>query len=199
MFEKRNIYIFISLIITCATIYPQNYEVTPFILFLKQLSYVMWHSFFFMPKIVGALSMGNLLYVAQALILFACMITIESYVLHRLIKAPCRSIVPRMVFINVINVFIQWLAAYPLFYFIDLHNYLQDFYIKAYTFYSLTIIASCILLACRTTVASIIYGWLDKSTNKTTLRKAMFKTNLLSYGFIVTIFLISKFTQYNLI
>jgi hypothetical protein len=199
MFEKRNFYIFMSLIITSTTLYPQNHEATPFILFLKKLSYVMWHSFFFVPKILGALFMGNGLYIVQALILFACMIAIESYSLHRFIKVPCRSVVPHMIFINFINIFTQWLAAYPLFYFIDLHKYLEDFYLKAYAFYGLTIIASCILLICRTIVACIIYGWFDKSINRTMLKKAMFKTNLLSYSFIVTFFLISKFTKYNLI
>lgn len=199
MFKKHNIYIFITLIISSISIHTQSHEITPFILFLKKLSYVMWHSFFFVPKILGALFMGNGLYIAQALILLACMITIESYALHRLIKVTCRSAVPRMIFINFINIFVQWLAAYPLFYLIDLHNYLQDFYLKAYAFYILTIIASCILLICRTTVAFIIYGWLDKSINRSTLKNAMFKTNLLSYSFIVTVFFISKFTQYNLI
>jgi hypothetical protein len=199
MLNQRNLYMFFIANTTFLSVHAQSHEVTPALLFLKKLSYVMWHSFFFVPKILGALFMGNGLYIAQALILLACMIAIESYSLHRLIKVPCRSAALRMTFINFINIFAQWIAAYPLFYFIDLHNYLQDFYLKAYAFYILTIIASCILLLCRTTVASIIYGWFDKSINRSLLRKAMLKTNLLSYGFIVTVFLISKYTQYSLI
>lgn len=199
MFTMRTKYL-ISCLSVCSTmIHAQNHEISSSMLFLKKLSYVMWHSFFFVPKIFGALFMGNMLYIAQALILLSCMITIESYCLYKYLHTPCQIIARRMILINGINIIMQWLAAYPLFYLIDLHNRLQDPYSKAYALYLLIIIASCIILLCRTMIAYVLYQRLDKSVDRSILKKAMLKTNIISYGFIVTIFFISICTPYKLI
>jgi len=181
------------------SIYTQNHEITPLVLFLRQLSYLMWHSFFFVPKILGALFMGNGLYIVQALILLCCMILLESHLLHRLIKSSYRFIIPRMTFINIIDILVQAAVAYPLFYFIDLHNYTDGFYIKIYSLYGLTICASIILLLSRITASYMIYRWFDTTTPRNVLKNAIIRANCISYMFIVTVFFIARVAQYNIL
>lgn len=198
MFYKRNFNIFSTLLLMSLSIYSQNHEVTPYLLFLKKLSYVMWHAFFFIPKIFGAFFMGNGFYIAQALLLLTCVIIIETYLLHRYIKAPYRLAIPAMTFINFADILIQAAVAYPLFYLIDLHNYPQTVYTKIYCLYGLTIFASIIILLCRITTAYRIYRWFDTKIDKNVLKKAMIKINCMSYVFIVTIFFLLQSTSYRL-
>ena len=197
MLYKRHFYFFISLIFTSMSVYTQNHEVTPLILFLKKLSYLMWYAFFFFPQIFGALFLGNGLYVVQSFILLLCMIIIESYCIHRFIKTSYRLIIPRMILINFIDIIVQGAVAYPLLYFIDLHNYANSFYSKVYSLYGLTICASIIILISRITASYIIYKWFDNTTPKNLLKNTIIKANCISYIFIVvTAFFLSKLAIY---
>ncbi|MBI2345021.1 hypothetical protein HYV10_03045 [Candidatus Dependentiae bacterium] len=199
MFHKRDLYFFVSLNIMSLSVYAQNHEVTSIILFLKKLSYTMWYSFFFIPKIFGALLMGNILYIIQALILLACMIILEGYLLNRFIKVRYKLSMRRMALINLIDIVIQTAIAHPLFYLIDLHNYTQSLYTKAYSLYGLTILASLILLIVRIITAYTLYRFFDKTTAKNVLRSSMIKINCISYIFIVSVFFIAKSSNYNII
>lgn len=199
MFLNRNIYLFVSLIMSSTSIFTQNHEVGSLVLFLRKLSYTMWHSLFFISKIYGAFLIGNNLYIVQALLLLLLMITVESYTLQRYIKGSYRQIVPPVILINLIAVVIQSAIAYPLFYLIDLHNYAQNLDLKIYSLYGLTISASIIILICRMMIYYVIYGAFDTTTNKDLLKRSIIKINCISYSLIVSIFFIAKFFDCHLI
>lgn len=200
MLHIRNFYIFLITSLTSISVYTYHHEVTSTVLFLRKLSYIMWHSFFFVTKTLGAFIAGDIIYIIQALILWGCMIAIESYSLHRILKTPFLKTLPRMALINMIELFIQVAIAYPLFHLIDLHNHAKNFDTFIYLLYGLTICASIIMLACRTITSYLIYQrFFDTKTDKNILKKAFIKTNCLSYSFIVAVFFIAKLAKYQLI
>ena len=199
MFYNRFFYLFLSLITTFQSIYTQSHEVTPFVLFLRKLSYIMWHSFFFASRIVGALLTGNKIYIVQALLLLIITVIIESYLLHRFIKTPFKIVFPRFFLINIIAVLAQLAIAHPLFYLIDLHNYAQSIDAKIYSLYALTITASAIVLTFRIMLFYFAYQAFDRTTDRKVLFKAIVRTNCISYTILVTFFFIIKSLSCNFI
>lgn len=155
--------------------------------FLDKISDAMWHAFFFFPKILGALFMGNGIYILCALSMFAGMIIIESFVLQRFIKSKLQKILPRFFYINLMEIAIQAIVAFPLLYLVDLQNP------------GLTILAAIILLFFRIITAYFLYTLFDKFVNKGHLKKGIILANVASYVFVVAIYLISRLSGYNFI
>ncbi len=199
MFNKSKVYLFFSCIMTTLSLCASDYQVTPLMSFLQALSYAMWQSLFFVPKILGALFLGNGTYIVTSIILLCCMILIESFLLKKHVTASYSSVVLRMSFINFIDILVQAVVALPLFYLIDLHNKIQDFYLKIYCFYILLILSALIILAFRILNSYHLYAWFDKSIYKKKLKNVFITLNCASYSFIVAIFLISKLTKYKII
>lgn len=143
--------------------------------FLKSL----WDAFLFVPKILGALFMGNGTYIVSALILFTLVILIESLLFRYFLKTKYLKIVPRMILVNIADVIIQLIAAIPL-------SYLFD---AGITF----VFVSCmIMLFCRFVTSYYAYAWLDRDVNLLRLKRAVIVSNCVSYIFVVAVIFISR-------
>lgn len=178
MIKKTNISVFITSLLSYATIFAQdNGEASPLMIFLNNLSHAAWSSFFFVTRIIGAIFMGNVTYCIQALILLAFVVAIEACTLHYLTKVVYSRAVPRMIIINIIHAIISLLIILlNIFKMLITYKYLGIF----------------IMLGIRMLVSYGIYAKIDQHVNRMLLRKAIIIANSLSFIFSVIVLMIMK-------
>lgn len=171
MLKKNNIYAFIFTITSSTSMFAQNDEESSFFYnLLNQIGHAAWKVFFFLTRIIGAIFMGNGTYCIKAITLFACIIAVEAYIMHRLTKVSFSHAALRMFIINIIHTLVSLLVILlNVFSLLITHKYL----------------GILVLFCLRMLISYFVYFKMDKQINKTLLRKAIIITN--SISFIITL------------
>lgn len=145
----------------------------------------LWDAFFFVPKILGALFMGNGTYIVSALILFALVILIESLIFRSFLKRKFLKTVSRMFLVNIADVIVQLIAAIPLSYLLEMGL-------------GFIFIASMVLLFCRSVTTYFTYLWLDRDVSRSRLKRAVIISNCVSYVFVAAVIYTSRAAHFTL-
>lgn len=126
----------------------------------------------FLLEGIGSLQLGIVLAIA---------VGIESYTIHRLLKKRCTFVVPRMIFINLIEQVVQFIVLFA--------AVLGAFSIQSQMSIAGTICGELFLVIglfyARVTFSSLVFSWFDPSINRSELKKTMLIANALSYLFLL--------------
>lgn len=116
-------------------------------------------------------------------IVLAFAIGIESYTIHRLLKKRCTFVVPRMVFINIIEQVVQFIVLFA--------AVLGAFTIQSNMSTAGMLCSELILVIClfyaRVIFSSTVFSWFDSSLNRSEVKKAMLIANSFSYLFLFAV------------
>ncbi len=142
--------------------------------------------FFSLIEVFGLGRVSSLLFVC----IFACVVVIQAYTVHRLLKVPCTKAVPRMILINVaceiITLLLIGLAhkIYPL------------KAIDLWLIFLWSILLSIAIFAVRVLVSSKFFSWFDPSLHKKALTRAMIFANVFTVLFLLACFMVQDHAHY---
>ena len=165
MLKKNYWYLFINALLSSSIILAKNQAHSAFQDFCNNVGLAAWSSFFFITRIIGAIFVGNITYIIQALMIFACIIGIEAFILCYFTNVSFLRSAFRMFLINIILSMISFL--------IIILNLFKAFLTYKY----LGLLA---LLIIRILVSYIIYSRIDRQTSPFVVKKAILIANILS-------------------
>ena len=145
---------------------------------------------------------------------------LESFIVYRMLKKPCKFVIPRMFVINLVAILAEsvvfaaltvifWIfmlfygaATFPAI--VALPKNMKDFSpeqfetVIAYPLALFGLIGGIILFYVRFKVFCKMYAWFDKSVNQVALRKTMLYAVSASYFFWVVVMVVERIFKLNL-